>query len=463
MQQQLAHLQSECKALRDRSRGSGDSNTRYFKFSGKGRNSIDDAIEHGSTSKANEISTDGNEPSRVIHSYRDVRTEFSDLVTVITECSLRLRTFKADLAWHDSVAQKLGVEAFMSWCSVASGSLFALLPALEGRHVDQDSEPMIGSTRAKVTLDLGRIPKTSIDTDARGLTSKTHTEGHKKMQHTSESAISAVNLLDQRIENDRPPAAINQFVSDAHLDMPKQLEDSPLQGAEVTRPQQLPPINSLLVKQHNTLIESAPHAQSLRYSRTAPSIHDTRTGRISKPKKGLKVHSCECGRAYTRAEHLRRHQKNHAMEEALVCEYPDCGKSFYRVDLLLRHQERHNEGVEPSALQSPSLQLQSLPNMQSMEELSFKASQDQPTEQNHLTPSAITAISHQNFSSYWLDLETPTDVLDFFDPGGPESIFDPLPYDAPSMSNFHEVPFEWNGHGLVFSSYPNDTTFETNR
>ncbi|KAF2707908.1 hypothetical protein K504DRAFT_511845 [Pleomassaria siparia CBS 279.74] len=69
----------------------------------------------------------------------------------------------------------------------------------------------------------------------------------------------------------------------------------------------------------------------------------TRTGRISKAKKGRKVHNCECGRSYTRAEHLRRHQKNHAQESMLVCEFPDCNKSFFRIDLLQRHQERHNE------------------------------------------------------------------------------------------------------------------------
>ncbi|KAF2732303.1 hypothetical protein EJ04DRAFT_525440 [Polyplosphaeria fusca] len=53
------------------------------------------------------------------------------------------------------------------------------------------------------------------------------------------------------------------------------------------------------------------------------SVHYTRTGRISKAKKGLKVHNCECGRSYTRAEHLR-------------------------IDLLQRHQERHNEIAKDS-------------------------------------------------------------------------------------------------------------------
>ncbi|OSS51966.1 hypothetical protein B5807_03779 [Epicoccum nigrum] len=73
------------------------------------------------------------------------------------------------------------------------------------------------------------------------------------------------------------------------------------------------------------------------------SINLTKTGRVSKAKKGLKVHDCECGRSYTRAEHLRRHQRNHAKEGAMVCGYPSCGKLFYRLDLLQRHEERHNE------------------------------------------------------------------------------------------------------------------------
>ncbi|KAF2753535.1 hypothetical protein EJ05DRAFT_514992 [Pseudovirgaria hyperparasitica] len=74
----------------------------------------------------------------------------------------------------------------------------------------------------------------------------------------------------------------------------------------------------------------------------AQDIAYTRTGRISKAKKGLKVHHCKCGRSYTRAEHLRRHQKNHE-EEPLRCDFPECGKSFHRPDLLQRHKERHSE------------------------------------------------------------------------------------------------------------------------
>ncbi|KKY18284.1 putative c2h2 finger domain [Diplodia seriata] len=69
----------------------------------------------------------------------------------------------------------------------------------------------------------------------------------------------------------------------------------------------------------------------------------TKTGRISKAKKGLKVHLCElCGKSYTRAEHLRRHQQNHS-ESTLQCDWPGCGKTFHRTDLLERHRERHQD------------------------------------------------------------------------------------------------------------------------
>lgn len=42
------------------------------------------------------------------------------------------------------------------------------------------------------------------------------------------------------------------------------------------------------------------------------SVKRTHTGRVSKALKGLRIHNCNvCGKTYTRAEHLRRHQQNH--------------------------------------------------------------------------------------------------------------------------------------------------------
>ncbi|KAF3000946.1 hypothetical protein E8E13_008975 [Curvularia kusanoi] len=46
-------------------------------------------------------------------------------------------------------------------------------------------------------------------------------------------------------------------------------------------------------------------------------------------------------KSHTRADLLRRHQRNH--HEAMICAYPDCGKTFLGLILLMRHEKRHNE------------------------------------------------------------------------------------------------------------------------
>ncbi|KAI7086302.1 hypothetical protein KC356_g5118 [Hortaea werneckii] len=76
-------------------------------------------------------------------------------------------------------------------------------------------------------------------------------------------------------------------------------------------------------------------------------VRYTRTGRVSKASKGQRVHSCEkCGKTYTRAEHLRRHQQNHK-PGAFPCDIPGCGRSFHRDDLLTRHKTRHSDSTGP--------------------------------------------------------------------------------------------------------------------
>ena len=86
------------------------------------------------------------------------------------------------------------------------------------------------------------------------------------------------------------------------------------------------------------------------------------THRISKAKKGKKVHACEhpgCTKIFTRAEHrkyerpsqgiqicsvtdigCRRHEANHNSEPAYQCLVQECRKPFQRSDLLARHMER---------------------------------------------------------------------------------------------------------------------------
>ncbi|KAK6380663.1 hypothetical protein LTS17_004863 [Exophiala oligosperma] len=48
-----------------------------------------------------------------------------------------------------------------------------------------------------------------------------------------------------------------------------------------------------------------------------------------------------CGKAYSRAEHLYRHQLNHTPKTIYRCDFPDCTRYFVRQDLCIRHRERH--------------------------------------------------------------------------------------------------------------------------
>ncbi|KAI0203775.1 fungal-specific transcription factor domain-containing protein [Astrocystis sublimbata] len=48
-----------------------------------------------------------------------------------------------------------------------------------------------------------------------------------------------------------------------------------------------------------------------------------------------------CGKSYSRAEHLHRHQLNHAPKQIYRCSFPDCNREFVRLDLCNRHRDRH--------------------------------------------------------------------------------------------------------------------------
>lgn len=74
-----------------------------------------------------------------------------------------------------------------------------------------------------------------------------------------------------------------------------------------------------------------------------PITYTPTTHRISKAKKGKRVHACEypgCNKVFTRAEHRRRHELNHNPEASFPCTYDGCRKAFHRSDLLQRHMER---------------------------------------------------------------------------------------------------------------------------
>lgn len=48
-----------------------------------------------------------------------------------------------------------------------------------------------------------------------------------------------------------------------------------------------------------------------------------------------------CGKSYSRAEHLYRHQLNHTPKQIYNCDFPDCNRTFVRQDLCNRHKDRH--------------------------------------------------------------------------------------------------------------------------
>ncbi|KAL2261139.1 hypothetical protein VTK26DRAFT_4651 [Humicola hyalothermophila] len=48
-----------------------------------------------------------------------------------------------------------------------------------------------------------------------------------------------------------------------------------------------------------------------------------------------------CGKSYSRAEHLYRHQLNHNPKQVYRCGIGDCQRTFVRLDLCNRHKDRH--------------------------------------------------------------------------------------------------------------------------
>ncbi|RKP02018.1 hypothetical protein CXG81DRAFT_4596, partial [Caulochytrium protostelioides] len=49
----------------------------------------------------------------------------------------------------------------------------------------------------------------------------------------------------------------------------------------------------------------------------------------------------DCGRAFRRAEHLKRHFRVHTGERPFVCSFPGCDKRFSRSDNLSQHLRTH--------------------------------------------------------------------------------------------------------------------------
>lgn len=89
--------------------------------------------------------------------------------------------------------------------------------------------------------------------------------------------------------------------------------------------------------------------------------------RKRKSRKGLeKAFACaepNCGKKFTRLEHLNRHQLNHTPKVIYKCEWPDCDRKFVREDLKIRHHNRHLKRLDfQTSSQNKQSNLESSPS-----------------------------------------------------------------------------------------------------
>ncbi|KAJ5777927.1 hypothetical protein N7520_001173 [Penicillium odoratum] len=179
-----------------------------------------------------------------------------------------------------------------------------------------------------------------------------------------------------------------------------------------------------------------------------PVTYTPTTHRISKAKKGKRVHACEfpgCNKVFTRAEHRRRHELNHNPEASYRCTHLGCKKAFHRSDLLARHIERHELESQPEQNQwAPQSQTPlpsdstAIPRCISMDSSSLMAGTSQP---NSMSIGALVAPGvHPDLandcSMVWtgmdLPLQHPRPSNNLFHNQLPESADDSPFYSSPA-------------------------------
>ncbi|KAL1978738.1 hypothetical protein VTN31DRAFT_1597 [Thermomyces dupontii] len=186
-----------------------------------------------------------------------------------------------------------------------------------------------------------------------------------------------------------------------------------------------------------------------------PITYTPTTHRISKAKKGKRVHACEypgCNKVFTRAEHRRRHELNHNPEASFRCTYEGCRRAFHRSDLLARHMERHElDGQSDSSATRqtrskhtrsvtsvPSNLVSSMPaSTQSppypMTPMSMPVSSTPVSSTGSVAGPASTIDSGSNFMLSWNGMEIPIQPR-------PSAVFGSHVQDSPDDLSFYSSP-----------------------
>ncbi|KAL9617787.1 MAG: hypothetical protein Q9160_007441 [Pyrenula sp. 1 TL-2023] len=183
-----------------------------------------------------------------------------------------------------------------------------------------------------------------------------------------------------------------------------------------------------------------------------PITYTPTTHRVSKAKKGKRVHACPypgCGKIFTRAEHRRRHELNHSTQPSFPCNRPGCRKAFHRPDLLARHVERHElesqseeSGMSPSRRRHTSQSSDLPPTMASSTIASPLAPVHTPTQSSSalsigslLHPPTTEAHGHAYSSSFGLTDSYGTSAVGPYSGYTYQSIDEPLLYSSTPESS----------------------------
>ncbi|CAI7583744.1 unnamed protein product [Penicillium palitans] len=176
---------------------------------------------------------------------------------------------------------------------------------------------------------------------------------------------------------------------------------------------------------------------------TMPVTYTPTTHRISKAKKGKRVHACQypaCGKVFTRAEHRRRHELNHNPEASYRCATQGCKKAFHRADLLARHMERHELESQPeqsswaSNNQQPIAPESAVPRCMSMDHgmpLTATSHSHSMSIGSLVAPGIHPDLANNDCSLMWSGVDLPLQPRPAFHSQLPESVDDSPFYSSP--------------------------------